>query len=82
MLIYLENEMKERKKVILNRSEWSTESLRNIPTQENGSDCGVFTCKFAEYLSRDAKLTFKQKDMKYFRERMIYEIVKQDLIYP
>ena len=26
----------------------------------NGSDCGVFTCKFAEYITRDAKITFSQ----------------------
>jgi len=56
--------------------------MKDIPTQENGSDCGVFACKFAEYLSRDAKLTFKQKDMDYYRDRMVYEIVKQDLLYP
>jgi sentrin-specific protease 1 len=74
--------MKERKKTDLNRSEWKTELMKSIPIQENGSDCGVFTCKFAEYLSRDAKLTFKQKDMNYYRERMIYEIVKQELLYP
>lgn len=26
----------------------------------NGSDCGVFSCKYAEYLSRDAPFTFSQ----------------------
>jgi Ulp1 family protease len=56
--------------------------MKGIPFQENQSDCGVFTCKFVKYLAPDAKLAFKQKDMNYFRERMIYEIVKQELIYP
>ena len=26
----------------------------------NGSDCGVFTCKYAEYVSRGAEITFTQ----------------------
>merc|ERR1719318_297181 len=48
----------------------------------NGSDCGMFTCKFAEYLSRRAKFTFSQRDMPYFRKRMVYEIVKNKLLHP
>jgi len=26
----------------------------------NGSDCGMFACKFAEYVTRDARITFTQ----------------------
>jgi len=55
---------------------------KEIPQQMNGSDCGMFTCKFAEYISRRARFTFSQKDMPYFRQRMIYEIVQNDLIHP
>ncbi len=47
LLSYLSSEMKERKKTDLNRSEWKTEIMKSIPYQENQSDCGVFTCKFA-----------------------------------
>lgn len=79
---YLTNEHKERKKSDLRINEWKQSQEKKIPKQENGSDCGVFTCKFAEYLSRDAKLTFQQKNMNYYRDRMVYEIVKQTLIYP
>ena len=46
----------------------------------NGSDCGMFACKFAEYLSRDARLTFTQEHMPYFRRRMVYEIVTKKLL--
>ena len=74
--------MQERKKESLNTSEWSLDVPKNIPTQENGSDCGVFSCKFAEYASRDAPFTFKQENMNYYRSRMVYEIIKQDLMYP
>ena len=46
----------------------------------NGSDCGMFACKFAEYLSRDAALSFTQEHMPYFRRRMVYEIVTKTLL--
>ena len=26
----------------------------------NGSDCGMFSCKYAEYVTRDAPITFTQ----------------------
>ena len=38
--------------------------------------------QFAEYLSRDAPISFSQEDMPYYRRRMIYEIVKNNLMYP
>ena len=56
--------------------------VKDIPQQMNGSDCGMFTCKFAEYLSRNANITFSQEDMPYFRRRMIYEIVEAKLMHP
>ena len=34
--------------------------LQDIPQQMNGSDCGMFACKFAEYVSRGAPVTFSQ----------------------
>ncbi|KAB7498521.1 Sentrin-specific protease 1 [Armadillidium nasatum] len=55
-------------------------SVNDIPQQMNGSDCGMFSCKFAEYLSRNAPITFTQEHMPYFRRRMVYEIVTQKLI--
>ena len=61
---------------------FTTELVKDIPQQENGSDCGMFTCKFAEYLSRDADISFSQDDMPYFRKRMVYEIVRADLMHP
>ena len=56
--------------------------MKNIPQQLNGSDCGMFVCKFAEFISRDAAFTFSQQDMPYFRKRMMWEIVKDTLLYP
>lgn len=82
MLNYLAQEMRERKGTLLNKEEWELENVDDVPQQQNGSDCGVFTCKFAEYLSRDADLTFVQENMNYYRERMVYEIIENDLMYP
>ena len=34
--------------------------VQDIPHQMNGSDCGMFACKFAEYVARNARITFSQ----------------------
>jgi len=39
----------------LQLSEWSHYCPKHIPRQDNGSDCGVFTLKFADYLSHNPK---------------------------
>ena len=31
----------------------------------NGSDCGMFACKFAEYASRRAKINFTQVSVRF-----------------
>lgn len=33
---------------------------QDIPQQKNGSDCGVFACKYADYIAKRKPLTFKQ----------------------
>lgn len=34
--------------------------FQDIPQQMNGSDCGMFACKFAEYITREADINFSQ----------------------
>lgn len=55
---------------------WLTDSMavQTTPQQENGFDCGVFTCQFLETLSRGESFKFSQKNMPYLRRRMIWEI--------
>ncbi|XP_067935111.1 uncharacterized protein [Watersipora subatra] len=77
---YLQDERIDKKKEKFDTSNWVLESVRDIPQQMNGSDCGVFTCKYAEYLSRNARFTFSQAHMPYFRKRMVYEILKKKLL--
>ncbi|KAF6031750.1 hypothetical protein EB796_009957 [Bugula neritina] len=77
---YIEDESIDKRKQTLDTSHWVLECVQGIPQQMNGSDCGVFACKFAEYLSRDADFTFGQEHMPYFRKRMAYEILTKKLL--
>lgn len=79
---YLKSEHKDKKGTDYDMNDWNVESVSGdeIPQQMNGSDCGVFSCTFAEFLTRDAKLTFGQEDMPYLRRKMVYEIVKGRLL--
>jgi sentrin-specific protease 1 len=79
---YLNEEHKAKKGSPLDMSEWHTSLKKDIPQQMNGSDCGMFACKFSEYLSRRKRISFTQANMPLFRRRMIYEIVKNDLLHP
>lgn len=71
---YLVEEAMDKKKIHLDTTDWVKQSVTDCPRQMNGSDCGVFSCMFAEHLSRSAPISFSQGDMPYFREKMILEI--------
>lgn len=71
---YLKDESLDKKKVPFDMSDWSIECIRDCPQQKNGSDCGVFSCQFAEFISRDSPISFEQQHMPYFRRKMICEI--------
>ncbi|PRD32466.1 UNVERIFIED_CONTAM: Senp1 [Trichonephila clavipes] len=79
ILNFLVAEMKGKKNQILNPDSYTLEIVKDIPQQMNGSDCGMFSLKYAEYLSRDAPITFTQEHMQYFRRRMVVEIVEKKL---
>ncbi|KAG7466971.1 hypothetical protein MATL_G00148160 [Megalops atlanticus] len=82
LLLYLKDEYKTKKNKDLEVSKWEVTSLRSneIPQQNNGSDCGVFACKYADYIARGWPLTFTQSHMPYFRKRMIWEILNRQLL--
>lgn len=71
---YLKSESLDKKKVKLDMSGWKMENVRNIPQQENDSDCGVFSCMYAEFVTRNRPIVFTQQQMQYFRMKMVYEI--------
>jgi len=79
---YLKDEYADKKNgAQLDLTNWSCIHVKDIPQQMNGSDCGMFTCKYAEYISRGkTTFNFNQSHMPYFRRRMIYEIVNKALM--
>ncbi|XP_074547785.1 sentrin-specific protease 2 [Halichoeres trimaculatus] len=82
LLLYLKEEHKAKKGRDLDSTKWTIGSLRatEIPQQKNGSDCGVFACKYADYIAKGRPLTFKQCHMPLFRKLMIWEIINQKLL--
>lgn len=79
---YLQMESKTRRNIDLNPLEWKCYSMaaEEIPQQRNGSDCGVFTCKYADYISREQPITFSQQHMPLFRRKMVWEILHKHLL--
>lgn len=80
LLNWLSEESIDKRQVKLDTQEWRISYRTDIPQQRNGSDCGMFVCRFAEYVSRGAEINFTQKDMAYFRQRTMYEILEKRLL--
>lgn len=77
---YLIEEKKDKKQDVLDPNEWTFEIVKDIPPQMNGCDCGMFTIKYAEYITRGVKITFTQADIPFFRRRVMYEILTNQLL--
>jgi sentrin-specific protease 1 len=74
---YVKDEAATYNKLDYNLDNWVDHVASDIPIQHRGSgDCGVFMCKFADYLSDGLDLTFSAGDMLYFRRRMLVEILE------
>lgn len=54
--------------------------IADTPTQYNYADCGVFLCKFMDYISREESLTFDQEDITYFRILIGAELLKGEML--
>ncbi|XP_051877737.1 sentrin-specific protease 2-like isoform X2 [Pristis pectinata] len=82
LLQYLQEESRNKKGHQLDSSKWVLRSMRSheVPQQLNGSDCGVFVCKYADYIARDEQITFTQHDIPYFRMKMVWEILHKKLL--
>ncbi|KAH9043757.1 cysteine proteinase [Lactarius pseudohatsudake] len=79
---YVELEHLNKKSKPFDWTGWVDYCPRDTPQQENGYDCGVFTCQFLEALSRgvDSPFNFTQRNMAYLRRRMILEIARTELL--
>uniref|UniRef100_A0A0N4ZN50 ULP_PROTEASE domain-containing protein n=1 Tax=Parastrongyloides trichosuri TaxID=131310 RepID=A0A0N4ZN50_PARTI len=63
---YIKTEADDKLKLNIDLNEWTAIHAQDIPEQQNGYDCGVFSCMFAEYTSRERDFEFTQKDMPFF----------------
>lgn len=72
---YLNDEHNFRKKEDYDLSEWVDFIPQDIPHQQNGYDCGVFACKYADYCSRNKPFDFRQVDMPTIRKRIILDML-------
>lgn len=71
--------MVSRKLPELEVKEWDFADMENIPYQDNKVDCGVFVCAYAEYATRDAAMTFDQRDMPALRKKMEEVLIRGTL---
>ena len=61
-------------------SDFKVENMTDIPRQENGFDCGMYLMKYADFLSRNAPLTFTQEKMEYYRKCTKVELFLKELM--
>jgi len=55
---------------------------RDVPQQVGSNDCGIFTCRFAEAITRGAPLDFGAEDMDHFRKLAVWEVASQRILKP
>lgn len=75
LYLFLNEQSTKKRQVSLNSDEWTlVPVVENIPLQENYYDCGVFACKYAEFISRRAPLTFTQVSSRghYSRSQLLH----------
>jgi len=78
---YLVDEYKTQKSSDIDLSSWVmyAPGNKNVPQQNNATDCGVFTCQFAACFTNAIDIqNFSQQDMPYFRNRMILELANKN----
>jgi len=77
LLQYLKDEHRAKKGTELAAAEWKlVPCTKDTPRQLNGVDCGVFTCMFCDFTSKDCPLVFTQEHIAQCRERIALSIMK------
>jgi sentrin-specific protease 1 len=62
-------------------SRWRSVTVgHDVPQQENGDDCGVFTSVFGRCIARGEKLAFKATHSKAMRQLIAFELMTGSLI--
>jgi len=81
---YVFDECRDKRGEKITLNEFEDYCPQDVPHQNNGSDCGVFTLKFLEWACecRDPRNIggFSQEHMQYFRRRTLLEIIQGNLL--
>jgi len=78
-LYYLKKEHNRFFKTSLPVDKWQLIEAPYPPAQNNGYDCGVFTCVLADFVSLDLPLTYNQTDVDYCRDRLAHIILQHSV---
>jgi Ulp1 family protease len=84
---YLIDEMRVKRGVTMTQAEqdeWVVEPLPPAESpgqQENGFDCGMFVCMYADYMLQNLPEEFLQVDMPMLRQKICYCILTGALLY-
>ncbi|KAL7427955.1 hypothetical protein ACHAXH_002583 [Discostella pseudostelligera] len=78
LLQYVKDEFKAKNDgKEMDATEWELVGCtRDTPRQRNGFDCGVFTCMFCDFISKDCPLVFNQEHIDQCRDRIALSIMK------
>jgi hypothetical protein len=55
---------------------WAVETMTSMPTQDNGFDCGVYTCMYADYMNARLPLQFTDNDIHQFRKTIALNLLQ------
>lgn len=72
--------LSEADRLNVSAQKYSLQPSMKTPQQQNGYDCGVFTCTVSKCIAHNTPLLFSQKDMHTIRRRMAYEIITKRLL--
>ena len=70
ILSYLENEHLRFKKRHMSDDHWVLLNRLDTPKQDNGNDCGVYTCMTADFRSLDLPQQYTSNEVRFCRNRM------------
>ena len=75
---YIQDEHQDKKKAPLPDAEqWNlVPCTDDTPQQQNGVDCGVFTCMFADFVTKNCPLEFGQEHIDQCRDRIALSILQ------
>ena len=90
LLEFLKEELFDKKKEVLDDSEWKFESKIILDQQDperwkiqnNGQDCGIWVLMFSHYICNNRKFIFHEFDMTAIRERTAWAILNNKLLFP